>query len=218
MKDPAYIYLVPPADPLVKAYESVWETMKDPANHTLNMQVMLSDVTEGNIGGVQEFLITLQHHPDLIEKMLFSFNFSFVDDDTDVEIDEAVWKNDPIFFEWIQKLMIMPFAHYFIADEKARTYSFIHDLMDADDAEINSETDTKDEGINFSSETGNIIVRRIYESAVSLLMFCHNCDFDPKIYIEGVMALYDVPFSYEEVLAGYKENLDGIRKQLRKSA
>jgi hypothetical protein len=216
MKDPAHIYLVPPADPLVKEYDSFWETMKDPGLHTLILKISLSDVKQGNIGGVQEYLITLQHHPDLIEKMLFSFSFSFVDDDTDMEIEEADWKNDPIFFVWIQKLGIMPLACYFIADEKARTYFFIHDLMDREDAEINGESATRDEGVSFSSETGNIIVRRIYESSVALLMYCHNCDFDPKVYIEGIMASFDMPFTYEEVLAGYNQNLDAIREQIKK--
>jgi hypothetical protein len=218
MKDPAYIYLAPTTDPLVKEYESFWEKMKDPAIHTLTLKVPLSDVNEGNPHGVLEYLVTLQHHPDLIEKMLFSFNFSFVDDDTEMEIEEADWKADPIFFDWIQKLMVMPLACYFIADENLRTYFFIHDLLDKDDAEINAETATQNEGVSFSSETGNIIIRRIYDSSVHLLMYCHNCDFDPKAYIEGLMAFFDVPFSYEEVLAGYNEQLDGIRKQIRKSA
>lgn len=218
MKDPAYIYLAPPADPLVKEYESIWHTMKDPGAHTLVLNVPLSDVKEGNVGGVLEYFITLQHHPQLIEKMLFSFKFSFVDDDTDLEIGEADWKADPIFYAWIQKLMIMPFASYFIADEEARTQFYIHDLLDNEDAQVNIATATKNEGVSFSSETGNIIIRRIYDSSVSLLMYCHNYDFDPKIYIEGVMAFYDVPFSYEEVLAGYHHNLDQIREQIKKAA
>jgi hypothetical protein len=217
METPVYIYFAPPSDPLVKQYEKFWETVKDPAVHTLTLQVAWSDVEEGNVGGVLDYLITLQHHPDLIEKMLFSFDFSLVDED-EMEIDETVWKNDPVFYDWIQKLMVMPLAVYFIADEQARTYFFLHDMMDNDDAEINEETATKNEGVSFSSETGNIITRRIYDSSVNLLMYCHNCDFDPKVYIEGMMASYDVPFSYEEVLAGYHENLDDIRAHLKKSA
>ncbi len=218
MKPHTYVYLLPQNHPTVLEYADFWKPAYDPSVHTLTLQVLASDVQAGNCGGVHEIIIALQHQPQLIEKLLFSIGFEFVDDVTDEKIPEEAWKADPIYYEWFFKLMSIPSIHFFIADEDARAYSLLADLINNENAEVIPDVNGGRSQIGFAAKEGNIILRRLFKSCVHLLVYCHNCDFNPQIYIEGVMALYDAPFSYQEVLDAYELFVEEAGRQLLKKA
>jgi hypothetical protein len=121
MKQRDDLYMMPVGDPRIEANRELFEMMAQQENHTLHMQVCVEDVEEGRCGITQELMMSLQHYPHLIEKMIFSFEFDFIEDEkTEIIIPIETWKNEPVFYHWFQRMMATPFVLFFIADEDAQ--------------------------------------------------------------------------------------------------
>ena len=41
-----------------------------------------------------------------------------------------------------------------------------------------------------------------------LLIYCHNTGFDPQLYIEGILAEFNLGFTYEQVKEEYQKKID----------
>jgi hypothetical protein len=65
-------------------------------------------------------------------------------------------------------------------------------------------------GFSFTEAQGQLIVQRVFGSCMNMLQFCHYSGFDPRVYIEGVMALYGVQFTYDELLKEYEHFVDNV--------
>jgi hypothetical protein len=211
MKQRDDLYMLPVGDPHIKANRNVFEVMANAENHTLRMRVLLEDVEEGRCGSIQKLLMSLQHYPHLIEKLLFSFEFDFIEDDaTQIEIPVETWKSEPVFYHWFQKLMGTPFVLFFIADEDARYCALMADMITS--GELESEVDPRDgrTGVTFNEEQGRKIVQRVFNACLNMLQFCHYSDFDPRVYIEAMMASLDVQFTYDELLSEYEHFVDNM--------
>jgi hypothetical protein len=199
------MYLMPVNDPHIEANRELYAMMAEAENHTLRMQVDVADVEEGSCGQIQTLMMALQHYPHLIEKMIFSFVFDFVEDEkTGIVLPEEVWKQEPVFYQWFQRMMGLPFAWFFIADEDARYYALMADMIVS--GELDSVVDERSglTGFSFTEAQGQEIVRRVWGSCLNMLQFCYGSGFDPQAYIEGMMALLGVQFTYEELLAEFE--------------
>jgi len=196
-------------DPNVEEYRELYESMADAELHTLHVSVNVPDVEEGNCAGVQAIMMCLQHFPNLIEKMIFSFVIDFVEDEkTEIVLPEETWKSEPVFYNWFHKLLGTPFVLFFIADEDARYYTLMGDMIQSGALETEIDERSGRTGFSFDKEQGEEIVRRVWGSCFNMMQFCYGSGFDPRIYIEGMMALLGVQFTYEELEQSFKEFLE----------
>jgi hypothetical protein len=206
MEQQTPLYMLPVDDPAIAQYQQVYEMMAEQDKHTLRVKVKMEDVEESRCGDVQKMMMALQHHPHLIEKMIFSYVFDFIEDEkTGIVLPEETWKYEPVFYHYFQKLMGTPFVLFFIADEDARYHALMADMVTS--GELNAEKDERSGrvGFSFNEEQGQLIVQRVWMSCFNMLQFCYGSGFDPRIYIEGMMALLGVQFTYEELLEEFEE-------------
>jgi hypothetical protein len=209
MKSLQPIYMIQRGDARLNEYRPVFDQLDDNEIHTLNIEVSPIDVEECATGGVQEMLMCLQHYPHLVSKMLFSVNFKFREGDNDENvIADEVWKNDPKYYKWFQEMMGTPFVLFFIADEDARFYALAADILEAGDVELEFDQEDGRTCVTFTREQTTKLEARLLKASCALLMFCHGSGFNPKIYIEGVMALMNASFKYDDVMEAYQAQLE----------
>lgn len=200
MKDTPCIYLLEPTDPAIEKNSDLFLHLHREDAPTLDIDVPVSDVEAGNVAGIQHLLMAMQHYPQLIGKMLFSFNFRFTEVlNSQLYIPEMHWKTDPMYYKWFQKLIAIPFILFFIADEDARFYALAADILE--EGEVDVVTDSRDGRvcITCTIEQTRLIEERLFNACCSLVLYCSGSGFNPKIYIEGVMALLNASFTYNDV-------------------
>jgi hypothetical protein len=205
MKQHNDLYMLPIGDPHIEANREVFEMMALPENNTLRMQVSVEDVETGHVGSIQVLLMSLQHYPHLIEKMLFSLEFDCIEDEkTEMVLPPDVWKMEPVFYTWFHRLMNTPFAIFFIADEDARFYALYGDMLASGEIVVEVDEPSGKTYIVPNEAQAKIIGERVVGACLNMLHFCHYSGFDPRIYIEAMMASNDLEFSYEALLEDYE--------------
>jgi len=203
--------MLAPGDPNIEANREVFERMSEAENHTLRFKVTLDDVREGRCASIQTVLMSLQHYPHLIEKMLFCLEFDFVEDeDSTTRIPDEEWKADPMFYHWFQKLMGTPFMLFFIADEDARFYSLMADLITSNEMEATEVQRDGRTGFTLNQKQAETVAHRVFFSCLNLLQFCLDSGFDPRIYIESVMAWLNAPFTYDQLTQEFEYMLNNM--------
>lgn len=210
MKNAPCIYLLEPGNPLIDQYSHVLAQLYNDETPTLNLNVPAGEVEAGNVAEIQQLLMAMQHHPQLIGKMLFSINFNFAEiTGSELFVPEQHWKTNPVYYRWFQELIEVPFILFFIADEDARFYALAADILE--DGEVDAITDQSDGRtcITFSIEQTKIIEERLFNACCSLLLYCSGSGFNPKIYIEGVMALMNASFKYDDIADTCTELIHG---------
>ena len=76
-------------------------------------------------------------------------------------------------------------------------------------------TGAKDSGgrseINFTREQALILVERLQNACWLMLVYCHASGFDPKSYIEAMIATFafDFDITYESIYEIYKKDIEG---------
>ena len=209
MRDSSTFYLLEPHNPVLDQYRDLFTQLRNQDTHTLDLVLPFCDVQAGKVGTVQQLLMALQHHPHLIGKMLFSVNLNFTETENSNEyIPETQWKTQPAYYTWFQKLVEVPFILFFIADEDARFYALAADILLQE--EVDAVTDKSDGRtcVTFTREQTAKLEERLFEACCSLLLYCSGSGFNPRIYIEGVMALLNASFKYDDVENGYNKLVD----------
>jgi hypothetical protein len=198
-------YMLPIGDPAIEANRELFTKMEAAETHTLRFKVTLDDVKAGRCGEIQRVMMALQHYPHLIEKMLFCLEFDFVEDyETEIAVPEEAWKGDPMFFHWFQTMMGTPFMLFFIADEDARFYSLMGDMITSGEMEVSEVGNDGRAAFTPDLKQTETLNNRVFFSCLNLLQFCHGSGFDPRIYIESVMAWLSVQFTYDQVLQEFE--------------
>ena len=191
-------YLLQPGDKKVKDFRKNYGLMANSESKSINISVTKDIVLNGNTAWIMELIHCLQHYPKLIEKMLFTFDLTFTDDDGTV-VPEDRWKGTDEPIKWLTDLRNFPCAVFFFSDRDVRAYIIMGDLMMNKVATV---VDAKT--ISLEGEPVNELCNRIYHASWFFMVFCHNTGFDPKIYIESYLADFDLPVTYEMV----KEQFD----------
>jgi hypothetical protein len=63
------------------------------------MNIHKDCIHNGEVAGLQQIILALQHQPQLNEKILFSLEIKV----TEVADTEEYWKTDPAFLRWFNK-------------------------------------------------------------------------------------------------------------------
>jgi hypothetical protein len=104
----------------------------------------------------------------------------------------------------------LPFILFFLNDRDARTYFLIGDLIAEGKMIAEMETkNPKEHKIGFDEEVSREIAGRMFNTCVFFLIYCHNTGFDPKPYVEGILADFNIELTYDQVYESYMEKING---------
>lgn len=214
------VYIAPIDSPDVVQFRDVFAMYENTEYHTLTFDVHQDLVKQGEVAMLQELIIALQHYPNLIERFLFAIDFKFTEiEDSDIVFPESYWKTDPDYYQWFFKMSQLPIVIFFLSDEDARFYCLAGDFLAAKDVIINGGVDKwgKTE-IAFTGEQVQVLMDRLFNACWFLLIYCHGSGFEPRSYIETIIAAFDFDISYEQVYEAYKKDIEvGIELRVRPS-
>lgn len=207
MNNNSPLLLVPPNDPIVQKWTPAFQNLEqsqDALVFTVNPTIM----AEGEVAYIQEMIMALQHHPHLIERMIFSIKFRFkLVDDVEVEVSENEWKSRTEVYSWFFKMSSLPMTVYFISDQDARGYCLFGDFLASGSFDTEDEADGLNKSVGFTEAQVQQIADRLFNGAWALLMYCHNTGFTPDPYIDALLADYDMPFTVADVRRKYEEDV-----------
>ncbi len=201
------LYITPANDSLIKQYDHLFTSFELENKDTLILKMSEELVEKGSVSAILDLLKALQHKPHMIEKMLFSFKINFVEKGTGMAFPESYWKSDRQYYKWFHKLSQAPLAIFFLEDEDCRFYTLAGDLLADDKLEVKDGGETK-QLVAFSGESLQTVMQRLFDACWWMLIFCHGSGFNPKIYIEAMLADIDLPLTYDEVHEAFIKDLE----------
>ncbi|MGN6402125.1 MAG: hypothetical protein ACTHMD_16825 [Flavisolibacter sp.] len=202
------LYLVPPDSDIVQNWKRNFQKLEQ-SQDVLVFTVNPTIVDEGQVAWIQQMVLALQHHPHLIERMIFSVKFKFMlVDDVPVELTENEWKMKPEIYRWFYGMSTLPIMVYFINDQDARSYCLAGDIFASGNFTYQQEANSKQLAIQFTMEQLQVIADRLFHSAWALLMYCHATGFNPDTYIDALLADYNMPFTAADVRRQYDEDIE----------
>ncbi len=194
------IYFIEPTNETVKGFKKEYGAIAASGVHTVVINVDQEVVEKGDNTMISELLAGLQHYPKMIEKMIFAIKIEIVDYDG-IILPEDQWKGFPAPMNWYHKLGSMPFALFFLEDHDARAYVLMGDLF----ADNRFEGDG--ERIEIKGELLQEVTSRLFYTCYFFMVFCHNTGFEPRAYIEAILADFDFPLTYEQVKEKFDEDV-----------
>ncbi len=201
------LYIAPPNDSLIKKYDDLFTSFELEKKDTLILEIPEDVVEKGGVSAITDLLKALQHKPHIIERMLFSFKMNFVEKGTGLPFPESYWKSKGEYYRWFQKLAQAPLAMFFLEDDDCRFFTLAGDLLADGKLEVKDNGDTKP-FVLFKDETLQLVMERLFDACWWMLIFCYGSGFDPKIYIEAMLADLDFPLTYEEVHEDFIKDLE----------
>jgi hypothetical protein len=212
------LFLAKPGESIVKQYRANFETIAAKRDNNLVLTVEPDVIKDMQVGMMHEIMIALQHYPGLIEQLVFGIDFHFMMmEGLEIKLGEMEWKTKPAYYRWFCRLAESPVAIFFIKDNDARFYALAGDMMA--DGKIKARKEPHEKYTTFTPDGPQMqkIIDRLWHSCWFFLMYCHNSGFNPKIYIEALIAEYDMAFTYEDVREKYQEDVDkGIEFRVTK--
>ena len=203
------VYLAPAREPFITAYDDLFSRFSKESMHTLTMTVQTDMVYAGEVAGLQQLIMALQHQPHLIEKLVFCLNIKFTAiEDSNIYIPAIYWKADTAYYRWFHKLSACAVMLFFINDEDARFYLLAGDLL-ADDL-VHVEPDERGTGMAcLEGDELAEVVNRLFTSCWMMLIYCHGSDFNPEPYIQSLLADLGLPITFEQVYEKYIQDIAG---------
>jgi hypothetical protein len=201
------LYIAPPTDSSIKQYDDLFTSFESENKDTLIVEIQEELVQKGSVSAILDLLKALQHRPHMIEKMLFTFKINFVEKGTGITFPESYWKYERQYYRWFHKLLQAPLSIFFLEDDDSRFYTLAGDLLADGKLEI-GHVSRKKQLVTFNSDAMQTMMHRLFDACWWLLIFCYGSGFDPKIYIEAILADLDVPLTYEEVHKAFKRDLE----------
>lgn len=206
---PKPFYLVPANEPFLRSFDALFTRLAEPEMHTLIMEVHTKLVDAGDVAGLQQVIMALQHQPHLIEKMIFALDLQFTEvEGSQLFIPAEAWKGDATYMHWFRKLADSPVMLFFLHDEDARFYTLAGDILAENQLEV-KEGDLKGtQMVALEGEHLNQVIQRLFNSCWWMLIYCHGSGFDPEPYIQGLLADFGLPLTYEEVYEAYQKDIE----------
>lgn len=203
------IFFLPPGDAIIAAYKNVIGYMNKPEIHTLNLPIPPDVPEQQDVSMMAELLLALQHYPSTIEKMILSLQFKFqMFENSELYFPEDDWKTAPVYYRWFNK-MFKQFTPtiFFINDEDARFYCLAGDMLAAGKVKLTGETDGKRSAMEFTAKQTEILAARLFNACHLMMIYCHGSGFNPASYIEGMIALFNLPVEYSDVYKAYEHDI-----------
>ena len=201
------LYIAPPNDSLIKKYDDLFTSFELEKKDTLIVEIPEDVVEKGGVSAITDLLKALQHKPHMIERMLFSFKMNFVEKGTGLPFPESYWKSKFEYCRWFHKLAQAPLAMFFLEDDDCRFFTLAGDLIAEGKLEVEDDGDTKPL-VLFKDGSLQIVMKRLFDACWWMLIFCYGSGFNPKIYIEAMLADLDLPLTYEEVSEAFIKDLE----------
>jgi len=197
-------YVVPASEPFLRNFDELFVRFAEGETDTLVLSVEKEMVENGEVAHLQELIMALQHQPHLIEKMIFSLNIKFTEiKDSELYLPEMYWKGDIEYYKWFRKLGSSPLMMFFLQDEDARFYTLAGDLLAENKLMVEPGDSNRKGMVSIADEALQEIMKRLFYSCWWMLVYCHGSGFDPRPYIEGLLADLDLPLTYEQVYEAY---------------
>jgi len=206
---PKPFYLVPANEPFLKKYDPLFLRFAEPEMHTLNLDVFTKLVEAGDVAGMQQIIIALQHQPHLIEKMIFALNLKFTEiEDSKLYVPAEIWKVDPLYLQWFRRLADSPVMMFFLHDEDARFYTLAGDILAENQLETKEGDLNGTQMVALEGEHLEMVMERLFNSCWWMLIYCHGSGFNPEPYIQGLLADLDLPLTFDEVYEAYQKDIE----------
>lgn len=194
-------YFIPAGDKKIEEFKVNYSLLASNENHTLHLTVSDELVEDGDIGMPTELILSLQHFPKLIHKMIFAIDFKF-ESEYGNEITAAEWKGRDRYIKYISSLKTLPFSIFFFQDQDVRGYILFGDML------LNKEAvPTTDGMVQFEGEAINKITNRMFHTCWTFMLYCYNTGFDPEDYILALLADFDLPITYEQVKEKFEADI-----------
>ena len=207
------ILLIPQSSHAVKQWEQAFAYFEAPEVHTFTIDVHEDLVKRKQVTMIQEMISALQHYPHLIEKMIFSLEFKFAEvEDSNLFIPENCWKFDSNYYNWFSELSKLPIMIFFINDEDARYYALLGDMLANGSLPVTTIENNERSQINLEGVEWKKFIERLFNSCWMMLLYCHNTGFNPKPYIQSLLADMDVSSLWDDIYNKYQED---VRKDVR---
>ena len=207
------VYLIPENSPQISHYKELFRYLEQQETPTLSLTVQQDMVFEGEVMMLQDIISTMQHYPQLIEKMILGIELKFTEiEDSEIYFPELYWKRQVEYYRWFNKMFNMPLVLFYLHDEDARFYCLAGDMLAEQSV---TTTGVQDSGgrseIGFTRDQALILVQRLHNACWLMMVYCHASGFDPKSYIEAMIATFSFDFdiSYESVYEAYKKDIEG---------
>ena len=184
-------FFVPPTDPLVAQWKSVFELFAKPENKAIELTIN-PDIVEGmDVAYLQEMSFALQHYPKVLEKFVFAVKFKFTQiADSELYYQDIEWKTQVKYYEWFFKLSAQPHLLFLIEDHDARMYFLMGDWLA--NGKVQAENNDQNEsGVSLNAEQMNELGNRLFTSCRMFNLYCHRTGVDAQPYIDALIAEYN---------------------------
>lgn len=202
------LYFLAPGNPVIDNYRTTFLQFDELESQTLSLNIHHSMIKQQDTSIVQQLVMSLQHYPELIHKLLFSLEFTFTEKEgSDLHLARRIWKLDSDYYQWFYNLQSHPFMLFFIHNEDERYYALMGDIIAAGEISVNQKPVKQSPVLTLNPEQEKLLQERLFHACLSLLVFCHGSGFNPVIYVQGLIASFDATFTYEDVLCEYANDV-----------
>ena len=210
------IYLIAPGDPVIEKYKPAFDAFGRDDMHTFTFTVDPEHVDTMQVAMLQEMIAALQHFPHRIDKWLFTVGFNFTQvAHSKLYYQKLDWKSNPKYYRWFCKMGTFPLTIFFLNDSDARFYSLAGDFLADGKATVQHEPGKKTSLVGFEGEELKTICERLFTACWMLHIYCHGSSYNPRTFIEALLAEYGLPIEYEQVRKKYKEDVKtGIKLRI----
>ena len=213
------IFFVAPDDEIIENWEETFELLSKEENNTLVIDIQPELVENLDVITVQEFVMVLQHYPELIDKFIFSLKLNFPEiTGSELYLPEEHWKNDPKYYRWFHKMNSFGVMLFFLHDSESRFFFIAGDLLADEKLKFESTPGSKKAFIDIQGENMQIVCDRVFTSCWLFMIYCHALNFDPKFAIESMISDFGLPISYDDVNNKYLQDIKtGFYLRLKKA-
>jgi len=205
-------------DPTLAPYHDLVAQFREMNGRVLNLRVTPEVVRNGDTLMFQYLVLAAQHHPDVLDRLLFGIKFEFEQDSplTPGDLaDELTWKADPAVQRWLAGLSEhLPWAIYFVQDHDARFHTIFGDVLqqERDELEIRATPNGRGDAVGLTGSQAHRLFERVLQASLFLLHFCHPAGLVPQPAIEALLAEFDIPdhtdWTYDRLYDRFQQELD----------
>lgn len=202
-------------DPDLASFHELLDQIRARPQDDFLMCVSPDIVADGETTMMLQLVAALQHHPDLIDQLLFSIHFQFeIDEITGTCFTGDSWKDeDDIQYWFAQMAKRTPWSVFFLHDNDARTYAFLADIREASGEEIELQPGRgAHASMVLTPKQADILCNRVLQACELMLHFCRPTGIDPQPAVEALMAEFNVfemsGWDYEQLLVHFQQEVD----------
>ena len=201
-------------DPQLAPYHDLIGQFREMGGRVLNLQVPPETVRSGDVNMIQFIVLAAQHHPDVLDRLLFGIKYAFEEEAPLIPgamATESTWKADAAVQRWLARINeLLPWGVYFAQDHDVRFHMLFGDILhrDREALDIRVIKDGRENLVGMSGDQAREFFDRIIKASVFLLHFCRPAGLVPQPAIEALLAEFDVEehvgWTYERIEAHFE--------------